>query len=312
MQRFSGKSSGETTEQKIKKLPSAPSGGRVVGVFPSLLVLWILLSTSVCAMQPASWEHRLQGRALVFMGERHDNPEHHRLRWQVLRRALEAGWRPAIVMEQLDQNRQMQIDQARQARPRDAQYLIDQATQGAPGWDWDDYRPFIALALDYDLPLMGANLSNPEASKVVRLGFEAVFDTKTQQALGLFRPMDAAWQAAQAQEIQWGHCNALPERLIPAMVRAQSARDALMASIVLKVADQGVVLIAGNGHVRKDLGVPRWLDESLKSRLLTVGYLEEEDKGSMALAFDEAVVTVSAVREDPCKAFLKKHPPAPG
>ena len=43
------------------------------------------------------------------------------------------------------------------------------------------------------------------------------------------------------------------------MVKAQIARDVWMARVVDQQAARGVVLLAGNGHVRKDIGVPRWL-----------------------------------------------------
>ena len=47
----------------------------------------------------------------------------------------------------------------------------------------------------------------------------------------------------------------------PRMAQAQFARDAVMAEVLRRSAPQGggVVLLAGNGHVRRDIGVPRWL-----------------------------------------------------
>ena len=51
---------------------------------------------------PFPWEDRLRGDAIVLLGEVHDNPVQHGLRLEVLRRAFEAGWRPAIAMEQFD------------------------------------------------------------------------------------------------------------------------------------------------------------------------------------------------------------------
>ena len=45
----------------------------------------------------------------------------------------------------------------------------------------------------------------------------------------------------------------------PLMARAQFARDAVMARALAAHAERGVVLLAGNGHVRRDIGVPRWL-----------------------------------------------------
>ena len=116
--------------------------------------------------EPASfpWEDRLRGDAIVLLGEVHDNPVQHGLRLEVLRRAFEAGWRPAIAMEQFDREHQSDIERARMERPLDANYLIEKAAPDHgksinDGWNWEYYRPFVALALQYDVPLLSANLS---------------------------------------------------------------------------------------------------------------------------------------------------------
>jgi uncharacterized iron-regulated protein len=64
-------------------------------------------------------------------------------------------------------------------------------------------------------------------------------------------------------------------------------------------ADTGVVLIAGNGHVRKDIAVPFWLRrDGLAPR--AVGFLEP---ASDAAVFDEANRIPATERPDPCAGF---------
>jgi len=60
------------------------------------------------------------------------------------------------------------------------------------------------------------------------------------------------------------------------------------------------VLLAGNGHVRRDLGVPRWLEGSASARCLSVGFVEEGEAAALAPAFDALVVAPPARRDDPC------------
>ena len=70
-----------------------------------------------------------------------------------------------------------------------------------------------------------------------------------------------------------------------------------------RVLSYGVVLLAGNGHARRDIGVPRWLGVD-GSRVFSVGYLEEADDGSTPIsAFDAVVRTQAAERRDPCADF---------
>ncbi len=216
-------------------------------------------------------------------------------------------------MEQFDRERQADIERARRERPRDARHVIDLATpaKGTRGgnWNWDYYRPFVELALEYDVPLVAANLSTADANKVVREGYAAVFDAASMKALGLGAVIAPEWQAAQEREIDIGHCKALPPSTLPAMARGQLARDAVMAAILGGHALHGVVLIAGNGHVRRDIGVPRWLSPAQRTRVLTVGFLESDISPALETAFDAVVRTAATERPDPCIAFKQRMKP---
>jgi hypothetical protein len=62
--------------------------------------------------------------------------------------------------------------------------------------------------------------------------------------------------------------------------------------------------MAGNGHVRRDLGVPRWLAPAEQARAFAVGFLEQGDEPPPG-AFDAVVYTPRAERPDPCAAFAR-------
>jgi len=268
-----------------------------------------LAGCAVVAPPPIAQEARLRGDTIALLGEIHDNADAHRLRLAMLRRALAAGWRPAIAMEQFDLQRQADIDRARREAPRDAQHVIDLAAPSGSGWDWALYRPVIALALEYELPLLAANLSGADTGKIVRGGYADVFDAGRLAALGLDQPVAPDWQAAQEREIDAGHCGLLPAAMWPAMARAQFARDAVMADLLRQHADRGVVLIAGDGHVRRDIGVPRRLGIADEQRVLAIGFLEADESPALADAYDAVVRVPPAPRTDPCTALKERRPP---
>ena len=259
---------------------------------------------------PFSWEDRLRGDAIVLLGEVHDNPVQHALRLEVLRRAFEAGWRPAIAMEQLDREHQIDIELARKGRPLDADYLIEKAAkehgQSMNGWNWEYYRPYVALALQYGVPLLAANLSRHDAQKLIVLGNSAVFDDSMERLLGLDRQRPALLEA-QENEIDAGHCHALPREHLPAMARAQLARDAVMAGVLREHGAQGVVLLAGDGHARRDIGVPAWFDPATLARVFAVAFLERGDSAPPASAFDAVVITDAAPRPDQCATLRRRE-----
>jgi len=258
------------------------------------------------ATDPAALAAAMRDAPVVLLGEVHDNAAQHALRAEALARLLAAGARPALAFEPFDRARQPDIDRARRERPRDADWLIARA--GSGGWDWPLYRPYVQLALDYDLPLVAANLSRADASRVIREGFGAVFDAPTRAALGLEAP-PTLLLAAQEREVADGHCGLLPAAMLAPMARAQIARDATLALAIAPHAGRGVVLLTGNGHARRDLGVARWLPPALRERTVSIGLLEPAGREALpADAFDRVVHTAAAPRTDPCTALRARFP----
>ena len=246
-----------------------------------------------CAGTPVA-----QGLALtkpvVLLGEVHDNAAQHALRLRAFEALLASGARPALALEQFDRNRQADIDRALAQSPRpDADALIA-AAGGAKGWHWPFYRPFIELALQHELPIVAANVPASEARAVMRDGLAASgFDP---------RVPDAVMQA-HARHIQEGHCGQINAATSARMALAQVARDQYMARVVQAQAGRGVVLLAGNGHVRTDIGAPRWLDAQTRQRSEAIGVLEAGDDET---AYDRWVHTAAQTRSDPCAAMTRK------
>jgi uncharacterized iron-regulated protein len=251
-----------------------------------------------CATQPMaeSVSADFAGKQYVLLGEVHDNAEGQRLRYEALARAVEQGWRPAIAMEQFDREHQADIERARRERPQDADFLIEQA--GTKGWLWAQYKPVVALALRYDLPLVAANLSRADAVKIVRGGLDALFPEAERAQLGLANPVPADIIATQTKVLEDGHCGNFPAAMLPGMLNAQAARDAVMAAALKPYAARGAVLIAGNGHVREDIGVARWLGAA-PGAVLSVGYLESDVTAGEGL-FDRVITVPAVERPDPC------------
>jgi uncharacterized iron-regulated protein len=121
-------------------------------------------------------------------------------------------------------------------------------------------------------------------------------------------PLDSAARAVLDTEIVVGHCRQLPETMVPGMIAAQEVRDAAMTHALLMAATGGPAwLIAGNGHVRRDLAVPRILARVAPGkRLLVVGLLEREEDGTAPKAderrnYDLVIITPRTARPDPCE-----------
>ena len=229
---------------------------------------------------------------VLLLGEVHDNPDGHRARFALLQARVAGGWRPAIAMEQFDRERQPDLDRA-QRECKDAACVVAMAAPDKAGWQWDYYAPVIDLALRERLPLFAANLSRADAGKIVEHGYD------TPVPAGILQP--------QVEEVRAGHCGMLPDDMLAPMATAQVARDVAMADVVAGAlaahGADGVVLIAGNGHVRRDFGVPFWLRErGIASE--SVGFVEDPAE---AAHFDRAETVPAFARPDPCAKFKPLH-----
>ena len=257
----------------------------------------------------------IKGKQTVLFGEVHDNDVLHQKRLQHVSAAIAAGARPAFVFEQFDREQQSAIDAARLERPRDAEYLIAKGSPGKSSWNWAFYRPLIQLALDNDLPIIAANLSRRDAMKVAQSDFanSGAFSAAELKALRLDQPIPQNVTAVQSQEIVDGHCNLLPAESVPAMANAQLARDAVIANVLAPFADRGVMLFAGNGHARKDIGVGAWLPTT--TMVLTVGMLESASPTAETVQSDERFDVIeyaaAAPRDDPCVALKARFMSSP-
>jgi uncharacterized iron-regulated protein len=230
----------------------------------------------------------------------HDNAAQHALRLAAFEALLRSGARPALLLEQFDREHQVDIDRTRAATPvPDADQII-LAGSGTPAseirsWNWPFYRPLIALALAYNLPIVAANVSRDDARRVISDGLGAHG----------FDPIVAAdITRAQSEAIEASHCGTLNAAQAQRMAAAQVARDQFMARAIETHARRGVVLLAGNGHVRSDIGVPRWLTPATRALTESIGMLEVGDgeRADNEQVYDKVFRTPRQARADPCAA----------
>lgn len=204
----------------------------------------------------------LPADALLF-GEQHDAPEHPRLQRRAVETLAARGALAALALEMAERGH------GTAGLPREAgeEQVRAALRWQESAWPWARYGPVVMAAVRAGVPVLGANLPRDQ------------MDAARQDA-SLEARLSAPALARQQDLIRDGHCRLLPEGQIPAMTRVQIARDLAMARTVAETwrPGQTVLLVAGSGHVRRDLGVPLHLPPGLQIRVLRA--LPEPPEGS--------------------------------
>lgn len=234
---------------------------------------------------------------VIILGEVHDNPVHH----QNQARAVAAIKPAAIVLEMLTAEQAGRVTAENRSDAAALAKVLDWQTGGWP--DFAMYHPILMAAPK--AVIFGGGLPRDQVRRAVREGALAVFGTA--QNFGLDQPLEVDEQALREDLQMQAHCNALPKNLLPGMIEAQRLRDAALAAAVLAArAETGgpVVLITGNGHARRDWGVPRALAQAAPDlSVQTIAQFEETAWPDPP--FDAYLITPAAPRDDPCAAFTK-------
>ena len=234
---------------------------------------------------------------IFLLGEIHDNPTHHNIQAQWIDRIA-----PSVVVFEMLTPQQAQSVMDLPNRTVENIRRVTQWDQS--GWpNFDIYAPiFHALG---NRPIIGAGVPRDDMRTVMAQGVVASFGAEYAARFSLDRPLGAEQQAQREQAQLMAHCNALPEEMLIIMVDLQRYRDAVLARATVAALDQfgaPVAVITGNGHARKDWGIPVYIAAARPDLdVFTIGLYEAdaEEFGE----FDQTITTNSVPRPDPCAAF---------
>ena len=245
----------------------------------------------------------------LLLGEKHDNPLHHEKQAFMVSMVREAEKSGQLVFEMADSGHKEILAAVTPDVIDKLGRAINWEERGWP--DWESYQPIAEEALAAS---MRFKPGNPERSLMMQIGRGGDVPN---EALA-----DLRWEVrySQAQkddlldELYYSHCEMMERDKLSGLVTMQRLKDAFIGRAMRQDRLEGEtsILIAGNGHTRKDRGVPMFLDDG--ENILSVALIEvvrDEHDATTYPSFDPALYdyvwfTPRLDETDPCDRFREQ------
>jgi uncharacterized iron-regulated protein len=231
----------------------------------------------------------LQGAQVVFVGELHDNMEHHRLQLRVIKGLRKLNGGIAVAMEMFTAESQPQLDAWVDGRLDQLDFIRTYYKD----WQmpWPLYREILLYSRSEKLPLVGLNVDRELTTKVAKHGFESLSPKlKSQVPTGVTCDVDPVYM----EFIRQAHSIHGPgDSSFRFFCEAQMVWDKSMARHLVNFLknnpEKQIVVIAGGGHAMKR-GIPRRVDELESTKIRVVMPLIPGKGGNLKEDADYLVV----------------------
>ena len=204
----------------------------------------------------------LASARFAFIGEKHDNPDHHQLELRLIRHRLAKQPGSAVVFEMLDDAQRPAL--ASVAADDGLERIREKLAWPGKGWDFAVYGPLFQASANQG-KLVAGNVGRKFIGEVYAKGEAAL---AADPRFSTVASVSAKSRAHFVERIYQAHCAMAPRNTLGPMVAIQLAKDASMASAM--AGNSPALLVAGGEHVRTDTGVPSHLQvrEAQASRVV--------------------------------------------
>jgi uncharacterized iron-regulated protein len=206
---------------------------------------------------------QLKTKDLIFIGETHDNPEHHLIQAQILQALMARNDLPlTIAMEFFQTSQQKVLDQYTEGSITEEIFIKDVGWHKVWGFDYHFYRPLIIMAKERGSKILAINAPRDIIRKVAIFGLSGLTPKERNELAS-----DIDLKNENHRAYLWEVYNKHPHlnlKNFEFFYQAQCVWEDTMAENIGKflTRDKGkMVVFTGNGHIIKKFGIP---DRTLK------------------------------------------------
>ncbi len=246
---------------------------------------------SQASVTPEELVAQLINADYILLGELHDNPNHHQARSRLIE--IIRNKKYSVVVEYLQAGQRIEFTGS-------TLESLERSGYSSKAWPWKLYQPLFEAIRLSGFSLYGSNLDR-SISRAIFSGGPMPVMMESDYRRSTLSP--SAKNSLEKDLID-GHCGKLPAHYLEPMFQVQRLTDISMAQVMIR--HTPAILLAGNGHVRLDYGVPQVLKALQPSKSqVSVGFIEEERRDANAMAklaklYDYVWITPGIERADPC------------
>ncbi len=220
---------------------------------------------------------------IVYVGENHHNPEHHKIQLRIIRELHEKHPDLIIGMEMFAKTYQVVLDKWSEGLLEEKEFL--QKTHWYVNWrfKYELYRDILDFAGRNRIRIIGLNIPSHIPPKIAVGGIDSLLDDDRRY---LPAEIDTSIAAHRTYIQKIFKFHALPGREnFENFYMAQCVwEDTMAESIALNLDGHPMVVIAGNGHIKNKFGIPDRAYKRTSVPFRTVGLIPAGGNADLSYA----------------------------
>ena len=198
---------------------------------------------------------KLEKIRIIYVGERHTSREHHRIQLEIVKALSERGKQIRVGMEMFDHTYQPRLNQWTAGGLQWEDFLMQ--VHWYANWKFDDtlYKELLIYLKDREIPLVGLNIPFYLSARIAVGGLENL--SKADRKL-LPAKIDTtiADHRTYVEEIFNMHKMKGRDDFNNFYAAQCAWEDGMAQAVADNLADETMVVIAGNGHIIRKFGIP--------------------------------------------------------
>jgi uncharacterized iron-regulated protein len=204
---------------------------------------------------------------VIYLSEKHDNPEHHHIQQRVIKRLIEKGLNPTIGFEFFSMNDTPLllnfIDSGKVVHSKKTEKLIESDLRKKLGWDtqsdqmWQYYYDLLNIAKKEKLQVAGIDLASSLKKRITRKGLDGISPIEKDQVFST-QSSGKVYKDYMFDIFKSVHCGMGHGKMQSRLYDTWTARNdkiALSISTLYKYKKGPIIIIIGGGHTEYGLGV---------------------------------------------------------